>query len=905
MIQSFTLSPDGRLVLSMPTCLFLFILQLHTVGSAADQGAVTFDTTSPGRVSINIYDSTGAIIKELLHAAPCDTGSHTVYWDGTDRAGKSAGAGDYRWRMLCTGGLKTEYLTNLGTNFPGGGEWRAQAPGSHGAPHCVAVDETGIYIAARGTENIEDFMVKLSRDGKTRLWSAPHPETWKGGQALAVVDSTLYLLANSGTIWRYEAASGRKMGRIDAVYPGTKMPGKLGVREVWQEPMDMDANAECIVVAYHHKNAIRWLDPKTGAQRFEMTIDQPIGVVLDESLNVLVCSKDRLISVNPETKAMTNICSGLDTPTRVAVDPTNKSILVSCLGKTQQVFRYNRDGKRIAAYGQPGGRTHGLFTPERQASYLFVTDIAIASNGDFFTTEPRDAPRRTVWHDQDGKVKHSWYGGQIWAPFVSPEPGNPRFVWMASARNSILRIEIGRTWDSWRVHSTYQLDGLASGMIREKNHGDIWEVREHEGQLYLCMKQDLRVLRVDRESWRLVPAMVNWRWLHRAKEAPASVREWRGEEHSVVWTDVNGDGDLQREECRFHSDNPFLAIGGVSTNFTYFAAQRERGDAPWSLVVRHPTQWNAARAPVYPTSWQRLASLPKSVGFVEPRWGLNVQTDPSGENTYAAINVNMKGWGHATDCRLVKYNSAGNIAWQVGRKGTTPGTVTAFRRAIGYYNDCVMFGNFSREWGHDRITGTGVWDKNGLWVGPLMDNPDLSKGGQWNYALGGEALSMNAEPAPDGDGLLLYGCWINEGRLYRIRGWDGWERAEGTVTVGEQQPPAPQPEPLLKPYARQGTGLKMEHIPSGVRWSGMIVPTQTGLFHFILGDKPNDWHNGRLRIDGKELTAFENLFVFTKREPHPIVIEAADENVALKWVEPQYLFPDEAKPVPTSALFAE
>jgi hypothetical protein len=146
-----------------------------------DQGAeVTYDVSQPMRVSLNLYDGQGQIVRSLLCGAPRQKGTQREFWDGRNQAGQPVPPGDYDWKVLAMPGrLKTEHLLTVGTNYPDPSpdplqeaeHYRLVAPGTHGGPTAVAADESGIYIGAGCTENIENYLVKLSPDGKRRLWS--------------------------------------------------------------------------------------------------------------------------------------------------------------------------------------------------------------------------------------------------------------------------------------------------------------------------------------------------------------------------------------------------------------------------------------------------------------------------------------------------------------------------------------------------------------------------------------------------------------------------------------------------------------------------------------------------------------------------------------------------------------
>jgi hypothetical protein len=83
-----------------------------------------------------------------------------------------------------------------------------------------------------------------------------------------------------------------------------------------------------------------------------------------------------------------------------------------------------------------------------------------------------------------------------------------------------------------------------------------------------------------------------------------------------------------------------------------------------------------------------------------------------------------------------------------------------------------------------NLARTYVWDRSGLYVGGIMDNPDLDGIEKFWYQLSGEFCHSSTYTFPDGD-VLFFGNWENEIRVYRISGWEGWEEDEGTIVVDE------------------------------------------------------------------------------------------------------------------------
>lgn len=161
---------------------------------------ISYSIEKPGHVSAAVYDSEGQLVRELLHAVPMAADKQSLIWDGLDRDGNALPAGEYSWKLLQTPGLKATYLMSVGSNYPPGNDWRtACGPGTHQAPFGIGVDQTGIYVSAHTTENIETCMLKMTLDGKQRLWTTLHARPWDGALSLAVDGGEVFMLGHVKT----------------------------------------------------------------------------------------------------------------------------------------------------------------------------------------------------------------------------------------------------------------------------------------------------------------------------------------------------------------------------------------------------------------------------------------------------------------------------------------------------------------------------------------------------------------------------------------------------------------------------------------------------------------------------------------------------------------------------------
>ena len=839
----------------------LLLLLLAHVATAAE--IVPYTLTQPGNASAAVYDADGRLVRELLHAVPKEPGTHSLVWDGLDRDGNALPAGDYTWKLLQTPGLKATYLMSLGSNYPPGDKWNtACGPGTHHSPFGVAVDETGIYVAAHTTENIETCMLKMSPDGASRLWTALHPRPWDGALSLAADGGEVFMLGHHKNIdgrvapaqqrkqllYVYDAATGRLAERTVAATAIGLYPVMIDVQ--WDpatddmDASDMDAHAGVLVVAYEKQNALRWYDPEKGDRLDTAEVPTPAGIAVGADGTVFVSTGDRIVKLSRSNKTPTDFVTGLDKPGRLDVDHGSGDVLVYESG-TQQIKRLSATGAVLATYGAKGGRQDGLYDDAAKRSFAGFVDLCTDGKGGFYVTEGSAAPRRTAHFAKDGAVVREWYGGQRWAPHATPEGDNPNVMWVGSQYGTVMRVLVDYDRTSWAVHSCYRYTGLADGLVGDSwNEGGYFRVSKHGGVTYLAIETLPTILKVDEKNWKLVPATV----CGDVGRAPQFMKDWAGKHSSYQWNDADGDGRPQQAEVTFYA-------GGIqnmwephtAADFSCFMAT---GDSKSRWVNRFTvTRWNDADSPVYGTMPQgeRFATMPQRFDpghFADVRWSVFMGQDPKSGAVYAALNDWTRSWCDYDDSFMQKWSADGTARWTVGRLGKgspAPGEVRTHLRGIaGIAHDCVIAIDNDGGSNTQKLYGnlSYVWDSDGLFAGGLMDTPHLDGIAKHWYQLGGEFCHASVATLPDGD-VLFFGNWENEVRVYRVSGWKGWQRQSGLIHLAK--PAAAHTGQGLTAVAFKNAAMttprkvvvtpgidfswsEKQPAPAAIQWSGTLLP---------------------------------------------------------------------------------
>ncbi len=756
------------------------LLLLLAMPARAGTYPINYHLTRGGNVSLVVYNSTGAMTRELLRAVPQSAGDHTVIWDGLDRDGNPQGAGKYTWKLLQTPGLTSHFLMNVGTNYPPGDDiFSSGGPGSHLAPYTVACDKTGVYISAATTENIETCALKLSPDGTQRLWSLRLPATLSmdGALSIAVDGGKMYLLGcvNPQTLYVTDSATGAPGKNIDVRWDAG--------RDV--DATDMDIGSGVLVVAYAAKNTIRWYNPATGQIIDSATISSPQGVTVGEDGTVFVSSGTKVVSLTQSNHVLREVVTGLTNPGRVDFDNSNGTLLVYDAGSAQ-IKRFSTAGPLPAnaptkTYGAAGGRQDGLYVA---ANFAGFTDLCADGTGGFFEAEAYAAPRRTAHFAGDGTLIREWYGGQRWAPAIACEPGDNTHLWVTSngVDPDIMRITVDYAKKTWSVHSCYRYARLAGGKV-----GDIWNstgqifIYQHAGIKYLVLQKYPTILKIDSINHKLIPVTLM--------------------SGTTQWNDSNGNGLQDDGETATYPNSLHAAFQPfIDADFNFCYA--DDSVTPHTLRILPVVSWNNQGAPVY------AAPPGLNVGTMPLRYRNDLHNDVrfagflyrdavSGE-LYGALNPGDAGWSKSFDSFMQKWSSDGKPRWNVGEQGSYNGQIRNNLRSIAGTtkvatnlgsNRCVIATDYDGGWWHTpSLAQTYVWDEDGLFVGGVMDSIDTASP-RFLYKCGGE-FCHSAVFTDASNNVFFYGNWENCVRVYQVTGWTKWHRARGTFTITAPSPPS-------------------------------------------------------------------------------------------------------------------
>lgn len=824
-----------------------------------------------GLVSAAVYDSGGRIVRTLLEAEPLKAGTHALLWDGLDREGRAAPVGEYTFKVLRGDGLQSEFVTNLGLN-PGSGIFDTWV-GNHDGAASVAVDATGMYIAAQITETAP-VLLKQSLDGSVRHWTETRADVtngrFQGGSALASdQNGTLYMLQQDGRLQAINTSDGQLRASWNLLPEGIVYDMFTYQHSLEQiAGADVAAYGDTVVVTLRASGKALWIDPSSGAIIREMALVEPLGVAVASNGEALVISGGGVIGIQPNGVTRNVITQNLHAPQRISIDRSNGSILVTDGFPETQVKRFSATGAWLATYGRSGGRASGAY----DANDLYAaTDITADGQGGFFIAEPQSPPRRVAHFNSSGLVQNEWFGGQPYYAWAEPDPQDPTKAWYFTIEGLVL-AQIDLTSGAWAVLETYMPDQLAQGLIRQP-HGHVgqWRVLYKGGQRYLISDSAAQVLVHNDGQLRAVSVSSD------EPEQLAQAMDLAGYTSSAKafrWLDANGDGEPQPVEFTFTGHQADPSVNTVHGDFSLIGFDRS---SEVFTVVKTEALWGPY-GPYYPVGNESGLNLPVAATVASSRpgsRGSGSYMDAEG-NYYAHYNVESERHGTywptdwASVSRFVKMDAGGNELWNVGRHAvhgglagsantsyieTPEGQLHVPVKVIGEVDDTLVLA--------DRVENPALaWTKDGLYIGSLLQNrakdglPDSVY--SWFLTETGDDAITTSDNGSGGrvvqyaDGSVL---WFAQGRnsipVYKVTGWGEWDRLESSFSLKE----------VTATAASQGSGLTAQYYDGEISATPAASVLNTQVWHGLgYGDADRDnvidgpwgpvydWSNGPAEI---------------------------------------------------------
>ena len=477
------------------------------VGAAAPDTSgwakIAFDLPRRAKVSVNIFDERGGVVRELIGGEWRDAGRVEVRWDGRDFLGFPCETGrDWRWGAYAHDGLDVVYEGTVGVSGDppygtpdGTGGWGAD----HGPPVACAADDTGRYFAWHKSEQ-GCALVKTGFDGKV-LWRAnPFVRGGWGEYTAACADGGALWLVHGAANGKMKAAlvkidaatgrhelfpDGRPFVELPADATATNLPAMSAARpEFGFNCAGIAAKGGAVYVSDRNGNRVLVVDAGTGEVVGEIPCDSPRGLAfapdgalwavsgksvvrfeLDETRQSTRDTPDtgcqNVETLSPASRAACRLSgkiSGLCAPYALAIGPDG-TLYVIDLGESQQIKVYEgaasgraalRNAAPTKVFGKRGGR--GFLGAIDYGAFLFPFGLAIDKTGALLVAEASAPKIVSVLDAATGAVVRRYFGYSAYSPTNIPDCDDPRLqLYSLSGPDAFARQRIGSApeavWD--------------------------------------------------------------------------------------------------------------------------------------------------------------------------------------------------------------------------------------------------------------------------------------------------------------------------------------------------------------------------------------------------------------------------------------------------------------------------
>jgi hypothetical protein len=834
------------------------VVAAATAASAAEPagGSIAFTLEKPGRTSLAVYSTDGAVqLRSLLVGERLEAGKHVVSWDGLDRDGRPVEPGSYQWKLVTSPGIEAKFLNSVGVN-PKAGPW-AKWVGNHIGPNTIAVGPLGICIGspiAEGPPNIHMF----EPDFATTRWFAPH-YGWSGigHRMLRMTDTAVVSLAQDAQVSVFDAktgagvvgTSGLGAKRFDVLWEGDKRPGHDGGRE-----LSLDARGDRFVIGYRDHDAVRWFDLASGKKIRETKVVKPRRVALEADGSLLVLGEQGVVRVGPDgAQAVLVEAKALVSPVALAWDERTNTFLVANGAPDNRILRFAADGKQLKSYGVEGGRKPGPYFPDRFAEVAdLAADCISTEKGRFYVVEGGDAGnglRRITHMAADGTILDERFGGAEFFSCAAAVPGNPREVFYSSSPATIGRYDFDPATGQNKLTHILAVPkkSWGDGLFPIPYSFPHYRPVVRKGQVYLVSNGRF-ILRPNLETGELIPvALASFKpyngWAKDAVPEPiAKAAAFHKldlaspKTDAFTWSDTNGNGSLDPEEFRFAESGPGAGYAFLDAdwnllfgyyqapNHTYTGKNWINFDFTKSLYATLPNDAPAADVPAWDwthvvRSEEKIPEDPLGVwSRLSPRaihkttdGRIDVFLDAGGGGL---LDLHWDAWPTAQTTHTRVISAAGGRVVRVVGKHASEGPPRDTQFGMPSHLLGTVDGNLIVC---DRMAYTTAWTPDGLLIGTLLDRPMPDDRPEENCGFSGDDWMSAGSIADLGNGEAVWFALSGDRSLaFRLRGFRSLVRQSGAITVKA----APQAA------GTDGDGLKAEYFASA-DVSGTPVASRT------------------------------------------------------------------------------
>ena len=271
---------------------------------------------------------------------------------------------------------------------------------------------------------------------------------------------------------------------------------------------------------------------------------------------------------------------------------------------------------------------------------------------------------------------------------------------------------------------------------------------------------------------------------------------------AYLWSDLNGDMQPQANEFAFSPSVIHTWYCGriwADNDLNLYTMDRQ------PMILR-PKGWTADGAPLYGSwlDWQPIGTAPGWFDPVKVSWPAGSGIIPTADGgLFGFFNNTENPFGKGIGSEglggnyVVKWDQHGKPLWVAGHHSPNfdalPGEGRFFWNIAGLAHGCVVIPDMQCYYNVKNLVY--VWDADGLWVGRMLDTPDLQAAPLKAYYLatenfGGSVLEItgkNVVPGLKPGDVLYFGEAQNATTIYKVTGWDTFRHAHGVVSLTPAQ----------------------------------------------------------------------------------------------------------------------
>lgn len=763
---------------------------------------LTFTMKEDGYVSLNIFDKSGAVVRQLLTNNFFAKGEHTVKWDGltspTDKLpGVALKPGSYDWKALTHKGIGIRlvgWADNQGKSpFDSpGGNWG----GDHGITSAVATEDKSLFLGWSGSE-AGMSVVCTDLDGTVK-WRQKNGG-FGSAHHLAVENGVLYVVdqtEKTNTVYRLETTLGNyKPWKNDANPPS----GVLDISPLLKPFAPKDAGVGgkttgvavakgILMVAYGEGNRVVAIDAETGAKLADCEIAAPGDLEFGPDGRCYVISAGKqVIAVDAKLTTSTVIVDTLNNASGLAIGKDGR-MYVGTLDPDNQVLVFSATGKQERTIGSKGGRP--MLGAWKSEGLRFIKGLVADDAGKLWVAEYDDRPKRfSRWDAASGKLEKEFFGPTSYgATGGAINPADPQNM-----------VGSGCEWqlDAKTGKSTC-LAVISRGKFNTTRFG-----QSKDGRVFIATSGDFMGSHPVEMFERLAPG----KWKKRTVLSP-------GKGSVKVWADRNDDEQEQDGEVASYTKNN---LKGWISGWYLTMAQ----DLSYSGGVYHiaPVGFTACGAPAYDIDAATPLPHPEDVS---KRGGMGMQRGHASDGGKLVLYNGYYGEAHSD---FLCYDAkSGKLIWSyanthVGIHGghkAPPGKAGLIRAAYGPVGTATLPAPIGQVF--IIATDKGEWhmlNEEGFYITHLFET-DVSRI-QWpSEAVPG----CNMDSVPAGMGTEDFGgstTLAKDGSLYLQHGKTAFINSKVVGLDG------------VKVLAKGSFQLKQEHMEAVAAIRAVLLQDMVGV----------------------------------------------------------------------------